>query len=65
VEWAIQLMDEQVLKEICEARVALPGYMVGTITCLLHYVSCCVSKNGDEHPSPNEVVIGMESWLMK
>jgi len=44
VEWAIQLIDEQVLKEICKARLSLLSYMVGTITRLLCYVSHCVSE---------------------
>jgi len=65
VEWASQLMDEQLLKEICDARVALPGYMVGTITRLLRYASRCVSENEDERPSAAEVVMGMESWVVK
>ncbi|XP_047150348.1 serine/threonine-protein kinase-like protein At5g23170 [Vigna umbellata] len=65
VEWAVQLMDEQVFKEICDARVALPGYMVETITRLLRYASRCVSENEDERPSAGEIVMGMESWLAK
>jgi len=65
VEGAIQLMDEIVSKEICDARVSLPGYMVGTITRLLCDVSHYVLENEDERPSPSEVVMGMESWLVE
>ncbi|CAJ1963732.1 unnamed protein product [Sphenostylis stenocarpa] len=65
VEWAIQLMAEQLLKEICDSRMALPRYMVGTITPMLRYAIRCVSENEDERPSATEIVMEMENWLVK
>ncbi|TKY71382.1 Serine/threonine-protein kinase protein [Spatholobus suberectus] len=65
VEWAIPLIERQLLREICDARMALPGYMAGTLTHLLRYAARCVSQNEDDRPSAGEVVTGMEGWFVE
>ncbi|XP_027338062.1 serine/threonine-protein kinase-like protein At5g23170 [Abrus precatorius] len=66
VEWAIPLIEEKLLEEICDTTImALPEQMFSSITNLLHYAARCVSQNEDDRPSAREVVVGMEKCFVE
>ena len=64
VEWAIPLIEQQPLEEICDARMVLPAYMAGTIKHFLREAARCVSPSEGDRPSAGEVVMGMESCFV-
>jgi hypothetical protein len=46
--------------EVCDARIALPTFMEGTIKHLLYVASRCVSCKEENRPSISEIVMGMD-----
>ncbi|KAH8514760.1 hypothetical protein H0E87_007560 [Populus deltoides] len=60
VEWAVPLIEEQRLMEICDTRIALPTFMEGTIKHLLYVAARCVSCREENRPSITEIVKGMD-----
>ena len=60
VDWAVPLIEKQRLMEICDARIALPTFMEGTIKHLLYVASRCVSCKEENRPSISEIVMGMD-----
>ncbi|KAK7246889.1 hypothetical protein RIF29_41759 [Crotalaria pallida] len=67
VEWAIPLIEQQQhLEQICDTRImAVPNYLVSTITHFLRVAARCVSPNEDERPSAREVIVGMENCFIE
>ncbi|KAG6781939.1 hypothetical protein POTOM_011325 [Populus tomentosa] len=59
-EWAVPLIEEQRLMEICDTRIALPTFMEGTIKHLLYVAARCVSCREENRPSITEIVKGMD-----
>lgn len=61
VEWAIPLIQQRLLDEICDTRMALPAAstLVGPITMFLEVAARCVSPNEGDRPSAGEVVMGL------
>ena len=57
VDWAIPLIGEQRIVEICDTRIALPTYyMEATISHMLCIAARCVSSNEDVRPSIGEII---------
>ncbi|GMY05114.1 serine/threonine-protein kinase-like protein At5g23170 [Fagus crenata] len=57
VDWAIPLIGEQRIVEICDTRIALPTYyMEATIRHMLCIAARCVSSNEDVRPSIGEII---------
>ncbi|CAK9147359.1 unnamed protein product [Ilex paraguariensis] len=64
VEWALPLIEEDQVEEICDKRIAVPRYMEGTIRQLLRIAASCVCLEEDHRPSMGKVVIEMENCIV-
>ncbi|XP_052179779.1 serine/threonine-protein kinase-like protein At5g23170 [Diospyros lotus] len=66
VEWALPLIEENRIVQVCDKRVEMPWYMEGTIRRFLHIAARCVSPT-EEHrrPSMAEIVAEMESCFVE
>ncbi|KAG6711399.1 hypothetical protein I3842_05G051100 [Carya illinoinensis] len=65
VEWAIPLIKDRRISEICDPRIALPAFMKPTIRHMLCIAARCVSSNEDQvRPSVAEIIKLMENPLI-
>ncbi|XAR56319.1 Non-specific serine/threonine protein kinase [Bertholletia excelsa] len=65
VEWALPLIEEQRIAEICDERVGLPLYMESTVRHMLGIAVRCVSSTKDHRPSMGEIVMEMENCFVE
>lgn len=65
VEWALPLIEEDRVEEICDERVILPAYMESKIRNMLHIAARCVSSHEDHRPSMSEIVHEMENCFVE
>lgn len=65
VEWALQLIEEDMMIEICDERIILPAYLESRIRHMLHIAARCVSSEEDHRPSMGEIVKEMEIFFVE
>ncbi|KAE9446887.1 hypothetical protein C3L33_21245, partial [Rhododendron williamsianum] len=66
VEWALPLIEEDRVEEICDERVTLPAYMASRVRHMLRIAARCVSSDEDHRrPSMVEVVDEMENCFVE
>lgn len=66
VEWALPLIEEDRMEEICDERVTLPAYMESRVRHMLSIAARCVSSDEDHRrPSMGEVVDEMENCFVE
>lgn len=61
VDWAIPLIKEQRIEQICDARLGLPTYMSSTIRHMLNVAASCVSSDVACRPTMMDVVKEIEN----
>lgn len=67
VEWALPLIRERRVAEICDPRVPLPqddDDVAGAVRQLLFVAASCVSLDEECRPSMSDVVLGMEGCFL-
>ncbi|XLR18028.1 hypothetical protein S83_045940 [Arachis hypogaea] len=57
VEWAVPLIEREVVEEICDGRVAVPAYMAGGVGEIVRLGGRCVSEKEEDRPCAREVVM--------
>ncbi|KAF8404239.1 hypothetical protein HHK36_009121 [Tetracentron sinense] len=65
VEWALPLIQEDRVMEVCDKRVALPTNMETTIRCILNIAARCVSSEEERRPSMGEIAIELENCVVQ
>ncbi|XP_068312293.1 serine/threonine-protein kinase-like protein At5g23170 [Pyrus communis] len=65
VDWAVALIEEERIDEICDARIGLPMDMSNTIRHILYVAASCVSSNVDNRPTIGEIVTEMENCVIE
>ncbi|MCL7045924.1 hypothetical protein MKW94_002127 [Papaver nudicaule] len=66
VEWALPLIKNQRVSEVCDSRMgSLPSNMVGSIQCMLNIAARCVSSNENSRPSMAEIVSELEDCVVE
>nr|XP_008368202.3 serine/threonine-protein kinase-like protein At5g23170 [Malus domestica] len=56
VDWAVALIEEERIDEICDARIGFPVYMSSTIRHILYVAASCVSSNVENRLTIGEIV---------
>ncbi|RZC73543.1 hypothetical protein C5167_049024 [Papaver somniferum] len=66
VEWALPLIKNQRVAEVCDSRMGLlPSNMVGRIQCMLNIAARCVSSDENSRPSMTEIVTELEDCIVE
>ncbi|XP_068324179.1 serine/threonine-protein kinase-like protein At5g23170 [Pyrus communis] len=65
VDWAVALIEEERINEICDARIGFPVYMSSTIRHILYVAASCVSSNVENRPTIGEIVREMENSVIE
>eukprot|EP00268_Persea_americana_P043166 TRINITY_DN43327_c0_g1_i1.p1 TRINITY_DN43327_c0_g1~~TRINITY_DN43327_c0_g1_i1.p1 ORF type:complete len:364 (+),score=54.54 TRINITY_DN43327_c0_g1_i1:156-1247(+) len=56
VDWALPLIENDQIRDVCDSRVALPSFMKGAIRRMLVVAIRCVSHKKERRPSMAEIV---------
>lgn len=65
VEWALPLIHEGRMIDVCDPRAAPPANMESTISCMLNIAARCVSSKEERRPSMAEIVTKLESCAVE
>ncbi|KAM1392535.1 hypothetical protein ACFX2I_020100 [Malus domestica] len=65
VDWAVALIEEERIDEICDARIGFPVYMSSTIRHILYVAASCVSSNVENRLTIGEIVREMENSVIE
>lgn len=64
-EWAVSLIKQGRIEDVCDVRVPVPDYMVSAIKHMVCVALSCVSMNEACRPSMGEIVAGMENCYLE
>ncbi|KAK2966079.1 hypothetical protein RJ640_025575 [Escallonia rubra] len=65
VDWAMPLIKERRMLDICDKRITMPRYMEGTIWRMLTIAARCVSLEEDHRPSIGDIINDMENTIIE
>ncbi|KAH9751147.1 serine/threonine-protein kinase-like protein [Citrus sinensis] len=64
IDWALPLIKEEKLRQVCDSRVGLPTFMEGAIKQMLHVAARCVSSEEENRPGIGEILMGCSCFFV-